>query len=155
MNRHRAFVEGSLLHVACIARARLTASFWYYARIYLRGFPTIRLLFRLAHWVSVKSVVAVLMIDLLLWRTYRWGFIYLVLLLTPVGLIALLLRVCSRVARFIFWRLLKHFFLPWHAGVSLLHTIKSVVFLLDLLAGVCGKRYIKSASSEPMFSCIA
>jgi len=35
------------------------------------------------------------------------------------------------------------------------HTIKSVVFLLDLLAGVCGKRYIKSASSEPMFSCIA
>jgi len=39
--------------------------------------------------------------------------------------------------------------------VSLLHTIKSVVFLLDLLAGVCGKRYIKSASSEQMLSCIA
>ena len=35
------------------------------------------------------------------------------------------------------------------------HTIKSVVFLLDLLAGVCGKRYIKSASSEQMLSCIA
>ena len=67
----------------------------------------------------------------------------------------LLLRVCSRVARFIYWLLLNHFFLPVHAGVSLLHTIKSVVFLLDLLAGVCGKRYIKSASSEPMFSCIA
>ena len=59
-----------------------------------------------------------------------------------------LLRVCSRVARFIFWRLLKHFFLPRHAGVSLLHTIKSVVFLLDVLEGVCGKRYIKSASLE-------
>jgi len=26
------------------------------------------------------------------------------------------------------------------------HTIKSVVFLLDLYTGVCGKRYIKSAS---------
>ena len=62
-----------------------------------------------------------------------------------------LLRVCSRVARFIFWRLLKHFFLPRHAGVSLLHTIKSVVFLLDVLDGVCGKRYIKSASIEPCF----
>ena len=63
----------------------------------------------------------------------------------------LLLRVCSWVARFIFWRLLKHFFLPWHAGVSLLHTIKSVVFLLDVLEGVCGKRYIKSASLEQCF----
>ena len=40
-------------------------------------------------------------------------------------------------------------------GLRPSHTIKSVVFLLDLLAGVCGKRYIKSASSEPMFSCIA
>ena len=29
-----------------------------------------------------------------------------------------------------------------------LHTIKSVVFLLDVLDGVCGKRYIKSASIE-------
>jgi len=67
----------------------------------------------------------------------------------------LLLRVCSWVARFIYWLLLNHFFLPVHAGVSLLHTIKSVVFLLDLLAGVCGKRYIKSASSEQMLSCIA
>jgi len=57
-----------------------------------------------------------------------------------------LLRVCSRVARFIYWRWLNHFFLPVHAGVSLLHTIKSVVFLLDLYTGVCGKRYIKSAS---------
>ena len=60
----------------------------------------------------------------------------------------LLLRVCSWVARFIYWLLLNHFFLPVHAGVSLLHTIKSVVFLLDLLDGVCGKRYIKSASCE-------
>ena len=60
----------------------------------------------------------------------------------------LLLRVCSWVARFIYWLLLNHFFLPVHAGVSLLHTIKSVVFLLDLLDGVCGKRYIKSASIE-------
>jgi len=67
----------------------------------------------------------------------------------------LLLRVCSWVARFIYWLLLNHFFLPVHAGVSLPHTIKSVVFLLDLLAGVCGKRYIKSASSEQMLSCIA
>ena len=32
-----------------------------------------------------------------------------------------------------------------------LHTIKSVVFLLDLLEGVCGKRYIKSASLEPCY----
>ena len=62
-----------------------------------------------------------------------------------------LLRVCSRVARFIYWLLLNHFFLPVHAGVSLLHTIKSVVFLLDLLDGVCGKRYIKSASIEQCF----
>ena len=66
-----------------------------------------------------------------------------------------LLRVCSRVARFIFWRLLKHFFLPRHAGVSLLHTIKSVVFLLDVLDGVCGKRYIKSASIEQYYRGIA
>jgi hypothetical protein len=27
-----------------------------------------------------------------------------------------------------------------------LHTIKSVVFLLDIYTGFCGKRYIKSAS---------
>lgn len=31
------------------------------------------------------------------------------------------------------------------------HTIKSVVFLLDVLDGVCGKRYIKSASIEQCF----
>ena len=31
------------------------------------------------------------------------------------------------------------------------HTIKSVVFLLDVLEGVCGKRYIKSASLEQCF----
>jgi len=65
-----------------------------------------------------------------------------------LDLLPLLLRVCSRVARFIYWLLLNHFFLPVHAGVSLPHTIKSVVFLLDLLEGVCGKRYIKSASLE-------
>lgn len=66
-----------------------------------------------------------------------------------------LLRVCSRVARFIYWRWLNHFFLPVHAEVSLLHTIKSVVFLLDVLDGVCGKRYIKSASIEQYCRSIA
>ena len=50
---------------------------------------------------------------------------------------------------------LNHFFLPIHAGVSLPHTIKSVVFLLDVLDGVCGKRYIKSASIEQYYRCIA
>jgi len=33
-------------------------------------------------------------------------------------------------------------------GLRPSHSIKSVVFLLDLLDGVCGKRYIKSASIE-------
>lgn len=47
--------------------------------------------------------------------------------------------------------MLKHFFLPRHAGVSLPHTIKSVVFLLDILEGFCGKRYIKSASLEQCY----
>jgi len=44
-------------------------SFWYYARIYLRGLllPRNWFVIHLAHWVSVKSVVAVLMIVLLLW----------------------------------------------------------------------------------------
>ena len=50
---------------------------------------------------------------------------------------------------------LIHFFLPVHAGVSLPHTIKSVVFLLDVLDGVCGKRYIKSASIEQYYRGIA
>ena len=61
--------EGSLLHVARITRPRLTASFWYYARIYLRGLllPRNWFVIHLAHWVSVKSVVAVLMVVLLLW----------------------------------------------------------------------------------------
>jgi len=36
-----------------------------------------------------------------------------------------------------------------------LHTIKSVVFLLDIYTGVCGKRYIKSASCEQCYRRIA
>ena len=42
----------------------------------------------------------------------------------------LLLRVWGRLARFIYWLLLNHFFLPVYAGVYLPHTIKSAVFLL-------------------------
>ena len=42
----------------------------------------------------------------------------------------LLLRVWGRLARFIYWLLLNHFFLPVYALVYLPHTIKSAVFLL-------------------------
>ena len=88
-------VEGSLLHVACCARPRLTASFC----------PTASP--RKVAWDLVKSVVAVLMIVLLLWGL-KW-LLQRVSHLTPLPP---LLRVCSRVARFIYWRLLNHFFLP-------------------------------------------
>ena len=40
-------------------------------------------------------------------------------------------------------------------GLRPSHTIKSVVFLLDVLDGVCGKRYIKSASIEQYYRGIA
>ena len=125
-------VEGSLLHVACCARPRLTASFcclfnsscnttriYRSTRIYLLSLcsqtntygefyafrPTASP--RKVAWDLVKSVVAVLMIVLLLWGL-KW-LLQRVSHLTPLPP---LLRVCSRVARFIYWRLLNHFFLP-------------------------------------------
>ena len=63
----------------------------------------------------------------------------------------LLLRVWGRLARFIYWRQLNHFFLPVYAGVYLPHTIKSAVFLLIVLSRFCGKRCIKSTPTGSQY----
>ena len=132
-------VEGSLLRVACYARPRLTASF--------------------------KSVVAVLMVVLLLYE-YLKGFIYLVLRIYLVHGLHLATNTFASTLKSMQCRGLVYLLAPLSAMQSYedhgsiisfyqasrwfrpSHTIKSVVFLLDVLDGVCGKRYIKSASIE-------